>query len=327
MVAAFDGGVYSNHWFWQDGRGNTSHITGDNAYLFERYTYDLSGAPKFYDEWGNERFGGSAYDTRFLFGGSKYLPDAGLYEMRNRFYQIALNRFLQTDPIGFAGDALNLHRYCGNDPVNHMDSSGLDYDHDGRGDSDYAFDVRYDNQDDLLGWEAASYMRDVFARNDDASQRFSEYSAKLYDLYHREFSMGFTASGESVAGDSQITITRFQLSHEHRRLWYIFHRGLVSWEYVLTDGLGNPVRGIHINETIQYTNGHYFFPLNTMTKPGVSDQNGHLGDNYGATFFSPEGYVTVTQTLTIQGVGEVQFAGVLRADGTYTTDIMSGIFH
>ena len=61
MVAAFDGGVYTTHWFWQDGRGNTSHITGDNAALLERYTYDLSGAPKFYDEWGDERFGESGH--------------------------------------------------------------------------------------------------------------------------------------------------------------------------------------------------------------------------------------------------------------------------
>jgi RHS repeat-associated protein len=95
---------FANHWYWQDGRGNTSHITGDPGNLLERYTYDLSGAPKFYDEWGSERWGGSVYDTRFLFAGSQYLPDTGLYDMRNRFYYIALNRFLQADPIGFNAD-------------------------------------------------------------------------------------------------------------------------------------------------------------------------------------------------------------------------------
>jgi RHS repeat-associated protein len=124
MVAAFDGNVYSNHWYWQDGRGNTSHITGDNAALLERYTYDLSGAPKFYDPNGSER-AASVYDTRFLFAGSQYLPETGLYDMRNRFYSPALNRFLQTDPIGFAGDALNLYRYCGDDPVDRSDPTGL----------------------------------------------------------------------------------------------------------------------------------------------------------------------------------------------------------
>jgi RHS repeat-associated protein len=127
MVAAFDGNVHTNHWYWQDGRGNTSHITGDPGNLLERYTYDLSGAPKFYDEWGSERWGGSVYDTRFLFAGSQYLPDTGLYDMRNRFYHITLNRFLQTDPIGFQGDSLNLYRYCHNDPADFSDPLGLDF--------------------------------------------------------------------------------------------------------------------------------------------------------------------------------------------------------
>ena len=124
MVAAFDGNVYSTHWFWQDGRGNTSHITGDPGNLLERYTYDLSGAPKFYDENGWARFE-SIYDTRFLFAGSQYMPGTGLYDMRNRFYHITLNRFLQTDPVGFKGDQSNLYRYCHNDPVDRTDPMGL----------------------------------------------------------------------------------------------------------------------------------------------------------------------------------------------------------
>jgi len=149
MVAAFDGNVYSNHWYWQDGRGNTSHITGDPGNLLERYTYDLNGLPRFYDEWGTER-SASAYDTRFLFAGSQFLPDINLYDMRNRFYHITLNRFLQADPVGlqlagakpsaealvffalgrapdkFASTELNLYRYCHNDPINNTDPMGLE---------------------------------------------------------------------------------------------------------------------------------------------------------------------------------------------------------
>jgi uncharacterized protein RhaS with RHS repeats len=45
--------------------------------------------------------------------------------MRNRFYSPTFNRFLQTDPIGFKGDAANLYRYCGNDPVDRSDPMGL----------------------------------------------------------------------------------------------------------------------------------------------------------------------------------------------------------
>jgi uncharacterized protein RhaS with RHS repeats len=36
-----------------------------------------------------------------------------------------LGRFLQPDPIGFNGDASNLYRYCGNDPVDRTDPTGL----------------------------------------------------------------------------------------------------------------------------------------------------------------------------------------------------------
>src|SRR5207302_7888855 len=45
--------------------------------------------------------------------------------MRNRFYHPTLNRFLQADPIGFAGDPNNMYRHCGNDPINGSDPSGM----------------------------------------------------------------------------------------------------------------------------------------------------------------------------------------------------------
>jgi hypothetical protein len=84
MVAAFDGNVYGTHWYWQDGRGNTSHITGDNNYLLERYTYDLEGRVTYNSPQGWQSLS-SNYDTRFLFAGSQYIPQANLYDMRNRY--------------------------------------------------------------------------------------------------------------------------------------------------------------------------------------------------------------------------------------------------
>jgi hypothetical protein len=48
-----------------------------------------------------------------------------LYDLRNRFYSPDLGRFLQPDPIGFAGDPSNIYRYVGNNPVNRSDPSGL----------------------------------------------------------------------------------------------------------------------------------------------------------------------------------------------------------
>jgi hypothetical protein len=67
-----------------------------------------------------------------------------LYDYRNRFYHPGLGRFLQPDPIGFAGDSSNLYRYCGGDPVNRRDPSGLE---------DFPEEIkRSDNGTDPFGW-------------------------------------------------------------------------------------------------------------------------------------------------------------------------------
>lgn len=61
---------------------------------------------------------------RFQYTGQIFLAEVGLYHCKARAYHPALGRFLQTDPIGFAG-GLNLYAYVGNDPVNATDPSGL----------------------------------------------------------------------------------------------------------------------------------------------------------------------------------------------------------
>ena len=47
----------------------------------------------------------------------------GLYYYRARHYSPAWGRFLQADPIGYAGGA-NLYAYVGNDPLNNTDPLG-----------------------------------------------------------------------------------------------------------------------------------------------------------------------------------------------------------
>ena len=75
---------------------------------------------------GNVRTNGTAWDTRFLFQGRQYYKEATIYDYRNRFYNPGLGRFLQSDPLGFGGGDANLFRYCGGDPVNRIDPTGLD---------------------------------------------------------------------------------------------------------------------------------------------------------------------------------------------------------
>jgi RHS repeat-associated protein len=61
----------------------------------------------------------------FTYISREYDPESGLYYYRARYYDAEVGRFLQTDPIGFAGGDANLYAYVGNNPVNWIDPLGL----------------------------------------------------------------------------------------------------------------------------------------------------------------------------------------------------------
>ncbi|MCW0221367.1 MAG: hypothetical protein OJI67_23785 [Prosthecobacter sp.] len=64
-------------------------------------------------------------DNPFTFVGGLGVLDegAGLYYMRNRFYDASTGRFLQKDPAGFEG-GINLYAYAAGNPVNSVDPAG-----------------------------------------------------------------------------------------------------------------------------------------------------------------------------------------------------------
>ncbi len=57
--------------------------------------------------------------------GYEYVPATGLYHVGAREYDPRTARWLQRDPIDATSGDPNLYRYCGNDPVNYTDPSGL----------------------------------------------------------------------------------------------------------------------------------------------------------------------------------------------------------
>jgi len=76
--------------------------------------YDGSGQP----------IAQSAIGNRFLWQGKEYSWKTGLYYNRARWYDPVTGRFISKDPAGITF-GLNEYTYCGNNPVNFRDSSGL----------------------------------------------------------------------------------------------------------------------------------------------------------------------------------------------------------
>jgi RHS repeat-associated protein len=102
----------SRRYMAADERGSIVLITDNSGGLVQRNKYDDYGMPD------------TANSGRFQYTGQIWLGDAMLYYYKSRVYHPQLSRFLQTDPIGYAGGA-NLYSFVQNDPVNFTDPMGL----------------------------------------------------------------------------------------------------------------------------------------------------------------------------------------------------------
>ncbi|HKP04416.1 MAG TPA: RHS repeat-associated core domain-containing protein [Chthoniobacterales bacterium] len=112
----------------QDRLGSTIAVTGANGRLLEKYWYEAFGTPHFisFDKEGNPfDVAATHINNNILFAGREWVSRFGFYENRARAYHPGLGRFMSEDPSGFDGGDTNLYRYCGNDPVNFYDDSGL----------------------------------------------------------------------------------------------------------------------------------------------------------------------------------------------------------
>jgi len=112
--------VYYHH----DGLGSTVALTDSTGSVVESYNYDVYGQPMFWDSAFSLQ-PSSLQSNRYLFTGREYLAEIALYDYRHRFYSPSLGRFLQTDPLRFDTEDVNLYRYCENSPTQYRDSFGL----------------------------------------------------------------------------------------------------------------------------------------------------------------------------------------------------------
>jgi RHS repeat-associated protein len=117
-------GANGTFYYYQDKLGSTTHIANASGNLLESYRYDLYGTPSYFNALNNQ-LSTSNYSVNDLYAGERWIVELAAYDLRNRFMSPELGRFLQSDPIGFKGDASNLYRYCHNDPEDFSDPMGL----------------------------------------------------------------------------------------------------------------------------------------------------------------------------------------------------------
>jgi RHS repeat-associated protein len=109
----------------EDGLGSIVAVSKYGGQVYESYRYDAFGRTTIFNAYDQPISYSTYMGTRIYgFTGREYDCETGLYYYRARYYNPAIGRFLQTDPIGYA-DSLNLYQYCGNNPVNFIDSLGL----------------------------------------------------------------------------------------------------------------------------------------------------------------------------------------------------------
>ena len=74
--------------------------------------------------WGDAAVQSDYGANEIIFCGYRFDPETQLYYVRNRTYNPALGRWIQRDPIGYAG-GVNLYGYAESAPVGKVDSSVL----------------------------------------------------------------------------------------------------------------------------------------------------------------------------------------------------------
>ncbi|MCC7313878.1 MAG: RHS repeat-associated core domain-containing protein [Planctomycetes bacterium] len=130
-----------NYHYLHDVLGSVIGLVNDAGELVERYTYDPYGKV-FIEKWDATANGGagawvtssestsglpvSSVGNPFMWTGHRYDAAVGLYATLFRTYSPTLGRWLQRDPIEYAGGSLNLYEYALSGPVLSVDPFGLD---------------------------------------------------------------------------------------------------------------------------------------------------------------------------------------------------------
>jgi RHS repeat-associated protein len=113
------GGVWTNSFYGYDGQGNVRYLTDGAGVVTDTYDYDAFG--------NLIKLAGST-PNEYLYTGERFDANTGFYYLRARYLNPATGRFQTRDTYeGNVFEPLSLHKYLyvHNDPVNHVDPTGM----------------------------------------------------------------------------------------------------------------------------------------------------------------------------------------------------------
>jgi len=120
LLAKYETSPADTHYFHHDGLGSVMGMTDEAGNVEQSY---------FYDDFGNSLGAWGSVGNSYLYTGQEYDGAiSGLYNLRARYYDPGVGRFISEDPIcpGMAKFPLgiNPYIYVVNNPINAIDPSG-----------------------------------------------------------------------------------------------------------------------------------------------------------------------------------------------------------
>jgi len=101
-------------WYQYNAHGDVVSLADGSGYIIRNYDYDPFGVQISYNA--------GADNNPYRYSGEYYDTESGYTYLRARYYDPAIGRFVSEDP---ALDGNNWYIYCGNDPINSIDPTGL----------------------------------------------------------------------------------------------------------------------------------------------------------------------------------------------------------
>jgi RHS repeat-associated protein len=118
---------YQRLWSLQDLNSNVVALVNSAGVVVERFVYEPFGKAKVFDGSYNPRSGGSAFNWLNQFQAGRLDTVTGNYIFGARELNPTTGTWTSQDPTGFAAGDPNFYRAFGNNPVNRVDPSGLEW--------------------------------------------------------------------------------------------------------------------------------------------------------------------------------------------------------